>query len=128
MADALTSIALPRTRIHVRVTWLCGIILFLEGYDIAAVGYAIPSLADAWRIPPSAFTQALAAGNVALMFGSICAGLLGDRVGRKPVLMGCVAIFGAFSLLSAFAGSPLQLASLRFLTSLGLGGGLPSTV
>ena len=87
-------------------------ILFLEGYDIAAVGYAIPSLVDAWRVPPSAFTQALTAGNIGLMLGSVIAGYLGDRLGRKPVLIGCVVIFGAFSLISAFAGSPVQLASL----------------
>jgi AAHS family 4-hydroxybenzoate transporter-like MFS transporter len=62
------------------------------------------------------------------MLGSIFAGLLGDRLGRKPVLIGCVAMFGAFSLISVFADSPLQLAGLRFLTGLGLGGGLPTTV
>jgi len=67
---------MPGTRIHVRVA-LCGVILFLEGYDIASVGYAIPSLVDAWRIPPSASTPALTAGNIGLMFGSICAALLG---------------------------------------------------
>jgi len=124
---AIASIAAPRSRIHLRVAWLCGLILFLEGYDIASVGYAIPSLVDAWRVPPSVFTQALTAGNIGLMFGSICAGLLGDRLGRKPVLIGCVVTFGMFSLLPAFVGSPVQLASLRFLAGLGLGGGLPIT-
>ena len=124
---ALTSIAIPGTQTHVRVAWLCGLILFLEGYDIASVGYVIPSLVDTWRIPPWALTQALTAGNIGLMLGSICAGLLGDRLGRKPVLIGCVVTFGMFSLLSAFVGSPMQLASLRFLAGLGLGGGLPIT-
>ena len=87
--------------LHLRVAWLCGVVLFLEGYDIAAVGYAIPSLVDAWRVPATAFTQALTAGNVGLLFGSLCAGLLGDRLGRKLVLISCVAGFGIFSLLSA---------------------------
>jgi hypothetical protein len=39
-------------RPYLRVAWLCGVIVFLEGYDIAAVGYAIPSLVDAWRVAP----------------------------------------------------------------------------
>ena len=93
-------------------------VLFLEGYDIAAVGYAVPSLVDAWHVAPSVFTQALTAGNVGLLLGSLCAGLLGDRLGRKPVLIGCVLAFGIFSLVTAFAGSPLQLAGARFLTGL----------
>src|SRR5215831_2808112 len=115
-------------RPDLRVAWLCGVVLFLEGYDIAAAGYAIPSLVEAWRLAPSAFTQALTAGNVGLLLGSIGAGLLGDQVGRKPMLISCVATFGAFSLLSAFVVSPLQLAGLRFLTGLGLGGGIPLAI
>ena len=69
-------------RLHLRVAWLCGLVLCLEGYDIVAVGYAVPSLVDAWRVPLSGFTQALTAGNVGLLLGSLCAGLLGDRLGR----------------------------------------------
>jgi AAHS family 4-hydroxybenzoate transporter-like MFS transporter len=104
------------------------VVLFLEGYDIAAVGYAIPSLVDAWRVAPAAFTQVLTAGNIGLLLGSLGVGLLGDQLGRKPVLLSCVAAFGVFSLLSAFVGSLLQMASLRFLTGLGLGGGIPLAI
>src|SRR5215469_16761292 len=64
-------------RPYLRVALLCGVVLFLEGYDIAAVGYAIPSLVDAWPVDPSAFTEALAAGNVGLVLGSTGAGLGG---------------------------------------------------
>jgi AAHS family 4-hydroxybenzoate transporter-like MFS transporter len=129
LPEALTVVPEQRIdRVPLRVAWLCGAALFLEGYDIVAVGYAIPSLVDAWQVRPQVFTTALTAGNVGLLFGSLCAGLLGDRLGRKPVLIGCVAVFGIFSLLSALVGSPLQLAGLRFLTGLGLGGGIPLAI
>ena len=111
-----------------RVMVLCGLVLFLDGYDITVVGYAIPSLVDAWSVAPQAFTRALAAGNFGLLLGSLCAGLLGDRLGRKPVLVCSVAAFGFFSLLTAFAASPSQLAGMRFLTGLGLGGGIPVAI
>ena len=126
-AELTASVAIPAKRIDRRVAWLCGAVLFLEGYDIAAVGYAVPSLVDAWKIRPFELTQALTAGNVGLMIGSICAGLLGDRIGRKAVLIACVLTFAGFSFLTAFASSPIQLGALRFLTGLGLGGGLPIT-
>jgi AAHS family 4-hydroxybenzoate transporter-like MFS transporter len=113
---------------HLRGAWLCGAVLFLEGYDIAAVGYAVPSLVDAWKVRPQVFTGVLTAGNLGLLIGSVCAGVLGDRVGRKPVLIGCTVMFGVFSLLSALAGSPSQLGGLRFLTGLGLGGGIPIAI
>jgi AAHS family 4-hydroxybenzoate transporter-like MFS transporter len=118
----------PTNRLRVRVAWLCGLVLFLEGYDIAAVGYAIPSLADAWHVRPSMFTAALTAGNVGLLLGSLGAGLLGDRLGRKLVLIGCVAMFGVFSVLTASVASPSQLVALRLLTGLGLGGGIPLAI
>src|SRR5215471_6976522 len=74
-------------RPYLRATWLCGVVLFLEGYDIAGAGYVVPSLVDVWRVDPSVFTEALAAGNVGLLLGSTGAGLIGDRAGRRPVLI-----------------------------------------
>jgi AAHS family 4-hydroxybenzoate transporter-like MFS transporter len=97
-------------------------------YDIASVGYAVPSLVEVWKVHPQAFTPVLTAGNVGLLLGSLFAGLLGDRLGRKPVLIGCAVVFGLFSLISALAASPLYLAALRFPTGLGLGGGIPLAV
>jgi MFS transporter, AAHS family, 4-hydroxybenzoate transporter len=111
-----------------RAIALCGLVLLLDGYDVAAVGYAIPSLTDAWRVGLPAFTQTLVAGNFGLLLGSLCAGWLGDRLGRKPVITASVAVFGFFSLLSALSGSPSQLARLRFMTGLGLGGGIPVAI
>jgi AAHS family 4-hydroxybenzoate transporter-like MFS transporter len=127
-SKVLTAITKHRELLHLPVGWLCGVVLFLEGYDIAAAGYVIPSLVDAWRMAPSEFTQALTAGNVGLLIGSIGAGLLGDRLGRRPTLICCVTMFGTFSLFSALVSSPAQLAGVRFLTGLGLGGGIPLAI
>ncbi len=63
----LTEVAVPPAKgVHLRVAWLCGAVLFLEAYDIASVGNAVPSLVDAWKLQPAMFTQALTAGNVGL--------------------------------------------------------------
>jgi MFS transporter, AAHS family, 4-hydroxybenzoate transporter len=124
----IQAVAVSSSRARFRVAWLCTAVLLIEGYDIAAVGYVIPSLVDAWRVPPAAFTSALVASNVGLLFGSLIAGLLGDRLGRKPVLIAGVSAFGIFSLVSAFVASPTQLAVARALTGLGLGGGIPLSI
>ena len=128
MADGLTSGRVPADKLHVRVAGLCFLVLFLEGYDITSMSYAIPSLVDAWHVRPPEFTLALTAGSFGLLGGAMVAGLLGDRIGRKPVLIGCTALFGVFSLLTAFSTGIVSLAALRFLTGLGLGGGIPLAI
>jgi AAHS family 4-hydroxybenzoate transporter-like MFS transporter len=118
----LTEVAVPpTTRVHRRVAWLCGAVLFLEAYDAASVGNAVPSLVEAWKLQPAMFTQALTAGNVGMLLGSLGAGLLGDRLRRRPLIIWCVLELGVFSLLSALVRSPLQLEILRLLSGLGLG-------
>jgi MFS transporter, AAHS family, 4-hydroxybenzoate transporter len=121
----LTEVAVPPAKgVHLRVAWLCGAVLFLEAYDIASVGNAVPSLVDAWKLQPAMFTQALTAGNAGLVLGLLGTGLLGDRLRRRPLIICSVLEFGAFSLLSALVHSPLQLVILRLLTGLGLGSAL----
>ena len=95
--QAIQAPATSASSARFRVACLCAAVLLVEGYDIAAVGYVLPLLVDAWRVPPAAFTPALAAGNIGLLLGSLIAGLLGDRFGRKPVMIACVSAFGILS-------------------------------
>ena len=56
------------------------------------------------------------------------AGLLGDRLGRKKVLLGGLLVFGAGSALAAFSGSPVQLITFRALMGLGAAFVMPATL
>lgn len=113
---------------HQRVAFLCFLVLCLEGYDVTALGYATPALIEAWHVRAPQFTTAITAGSIGMLLGSMFAGQLGDRFGRKPVLLGCVAAFGVFSLVTARCTDLESLAVLRTLTCLGLGGGVPLAI
>jgi AAHS family 4-hydroxybenzoate transporter-like MFS transporter len=108
-----------------RTTVLCGLVVLLEGYDLSALGYVVPQLVGAWHTPPVAFTAALTASNLGMFAGAVVCGRLGDRYGRKPVLLGCIGAFGIASLLTAFVTDTTQLALARLATGVGLGGGIP---
>ncbi|MFD5451333.1 MFS transporter [Streptomyces sp. NPDC003470] len=56
------------------------------------------------------------------------AGLLGDRLGRKKVLLGGLAVFGIGSALAAFSGSPGQLVAFRAVMGLGAAFVMPATL
>src|SRR5439155_26040281 len=54
--------------------------------------------------------------SIGIMVGALSAGPIGDRLGRKPLLLASLLIFGLASLFSAFAGSLFTLSVLRFFT------------
>jgi EmrB/QacA subfamily drug resistance transporter len=56
------------------------------------------------------------------------AGVLGDRVGRRRVLMISLVLFGLASLASAYAQDPGQLIAARALMGIGAAGVLPATL
>ncbi len=56
------------------------------------------------------------------------AGVLGDRVGRKRVLLGGMVVFGVGSVLAAFSGSPGELIAFRALMGLGGAFVMPATL
>ncbi|MHC3472534.1 MFS transporter [Streptomyces sp. 7R007] len=56
------------------------------------------------------------------------AGLIGDRVGRKKVLLGGLVVFGIGSALAAESGSPAQLIAFRALMALGAAFVMPATL
>ena len=107
---------------------LCACVLVFEGYDLGAMAFTLPALSESWHLRPVAFTAALTAGSVGLFLGSLVCGWLGDRFGRKPVLMCCVAVFGVMSLLTAMVVNPQWLTVTRFFTGLGIGGGIPASI
>ncbi|HEY2540739.1 MAG TPA: MFS transporter [Stellaceae bacterium] len=131
MAQAPTSAietALENQRLgslQIRVAALCTLVQMCDGYDINTIGWAVPSLIHTWHLPPPAFTIAFLWSSIGIMIGALSAGPIGDRFGRRPLLIMSLAIFGLASLLSAFAGSLLVISALRFFTGLGIGGAFP---
>ena len=110
-----------------RVIAICTLIQMCDGYDVGSIGWAVPPLTHAWNIKPSAFALAFLWSNLGVMAGALLSGPLGDRFGRKPMLMASIAIFGLASLASAFSPSLWFLAATRFFTGLGIAGGFTGT-
>src|SRR5262249_15789822 len=90
--------------LQLRVALFCTLIQICHGYDINSIGWAVPSLKDIWHLPPPAFTTAFLWSSIGILVGALSAGPIGDRVGRKPLLLASLAIFGLASLASAAAG------------------------
>nr|WP_295829513.1 MFS transporter [uncultured Azospirillum sp.] len=118
----------PFSRRQVGIVVLCLCIVLLDGYDTAAIAYIAPSLLTEWGLQRPDLAPVLSAALFGLVVGSLAAGPLSDRVGRRPVLIGAVLVMGAACLASAFAGDLTTLIAWRFVTGIALGAAMPTAL
>jgi MFS transporter, AAHS family, 4-hydroxybenzoate transporter len=107
---------------------LCFLVVAIDGFDTAAIGFIAPALRREWGVTPAQLAPLFGAGLFGLMVGAFVFGPLADKVGRKPVLVATTAFFGAATLVSAFSTSIEMLIALRFVTGIGLGGAMPAAI
>jgi AAHS family 4-hydroxybenzoate transporter-like MFS transporter len=118
----------PFSKFQWMVFALCFLIVLMDGFDTAAIGYIAPSLAKEWGIAKPQLAPVLSAALFGLAIGALSSGPLADWIGRKKVLVAAVALFALACLASSFAASLEQLTALRFVTGLGLGAAMPNAV
>lgn len=116
------------SRLQVTVLVYCLLIVTIDGFDTASVGYLASSLRGQWSMQTANMGKIFGSGMLGLMLGCFLFGPVADRIGRKKVLVASVVFFGCGSVASAFAQSPEQMAVLRLLTGLGLGGAMPNVI
>lgn len=114
-------------RLQKLVVFLGFCIIALEGFDLTIMGFVVPVLKQQWHIGNRALSVALSAAQVGLVFGSLAAGPLADRFGRKVVLLVSIAAFGLCTLVSATANDLSHLILFRLLTGLAIGSVVPNT-
>ncbi|NMM88369.1 hypothetical protein B2J88_29140 [Rhodococcus sp. SRB_17] len=114
------------SKLQIRVILLCGLAAMAEGYDIISISLAVLPITDDWGITGTESGLLFSAGLVGMAVGSIALGPVGDRYGRRPLLVASLLIITLGMALSAVAGDVTQLALLRLLTGLGMGGIIPS--
>lgn len=109
--------------LQLRVAVLCTLVQICDGYDLNSVAWAVPSLIKSWHLAPPIFATAFLWSSIGILVGALSAGPLGDRFGRRPLLIGSLTIFGIASFLTATADSLFMLTVWRFFTGIGIGGG-----
>lgn len=110
------------------VVTLCGLVLFIDGFDTQAMSYILPLLAKDWAIPASMMGAIFSSTLVGLMVGYLALSPLSDKFGHRRVILISTFFFGLCTLLTVMATNVPELLVLRFLTGLGLGAAAPGAI
>jgi AAHS family 4-hydroxybenzoate transporter-like MFS transporter len=120
--------AQPVSFLQKRLLALCFLVIAIDGFDTAIVGFIAPAIRAEWQLPVTRLGPLFAAGLFGLMLGAFAVGPLADRHGRKTLLVASMIVFGAASLASSYSDGLTALIAWRFVTGLGLGGAMPMTI
>ena len=98
--------------------WALGAVMLAVlavGLDITVLSVALPTLSGALKAPESDLQWFSSAYTIVLAAMMLPAGLLGDRYGRKKVILGSLALFAVGSLACAYSRSPAEFIAARIL-------------
>jgi AAHS family 4-hydroxybenzoate transporter-like MFS transporter len=100
----------------------------LDGYDIFVPGFIAPALIKQWHVNPAELGSMFGIGMIGIILGAPLFGWLGDRYGRKRMIVLCSVFYGLVSLLSLAATSMTQFTAMRFIIGIGIGGLIPNAI
>lgn len=124
--ESLSETHLPRRVLGIAA--IGGAAVVFDGYDLQSLAYGLPRIVGEWHISPVRAGLLASFTFIGLFIGAVGLGAVGDRWGRRRMLVLGVTVFALFMGTAGFAQDYTQFAVLRFIASIGMGGVLPGTI
>lgn len=105
---------------------ICILLIMLDGFDVLVMAFTASAVAAEWKLNGAQLGVLFSAGLIGMALGSLFLAPVADRRGRQPVIVLCLVVVSVGMLLSAAARSYVELAALRAMTGVGIGGMLAS--
>jgi putative MFS transporter len=112
---------LPLSRPHYALLLIGGLGYTFDGMDAAVVAFLLPSAQTAWQLTNGQLGLIGSATPFGYLIGATLAGLLGDRIGRRRVMMYALAFYALFTVVAAFAPNYPFFVGARILCGVGTG-------
>lgn len=122
-----------RTPVAASSTWitvLCWLTVVFEGFDIVALGAAIPTITNTGYLglTVASLNLVVTFSLVGVGLGAALIGPLSDRFGRRIPLILCVLGFSIFTFIFPHMPNEWFMLVARFIAGLGLGGCMPIAI
>jgi len=112
---------------QILVIGLCVLLNGLDGFDVLSISFASPGISADWGVDRAALGIILSMELIGMSVGSIALGLAADKIGRRPVMVASLLVMAIGMAAAAMSTDILMLATIRFLTGIGIGGMLATT-
>jgi putative MFS transporter len=112
----------PFTREHVKSCLALFVVFVIDAWESMVIVYAGGSIQRDFHLSPLALGNLIGAIFVGMAAGALLWGRVGNALGRKRCLAWSMGLYGAASLLSAYATGYASLYALRLLAGLAAGG------
>lgn len=119
--------AAPMRALQIVVVALCIALNALDGFDVLAISFAAPGIAEEWGVDRATLGIVLSMELLGMAAGSVLIGNVADRIGRRPTILSCLVVMALGMYAAMHADSVTTLSVVRFLTGIGIGGMLSST-
>src|SRR5438105_337651 len=102
------------TRFHAVVLFWCAMAIIFDGYDLAIVGIALPSIMKEMGIDATRAGFMVSSALFGMMFGNVIFGAVSDRIGKRLVIVLCIALFSLCTAAAGMTAHPVTFSILRF--------------
>src|SRR3954451_5092492 len=113
---------------HARLLFWSFLAMMADGFDMSVLASAAPSLSREWHVTSQHLGIAFSASLMGILLGAPLLGTLGDRAGRKLTVVLSLFIIGLATLMVVGTSSITELAVLRAIAGIGLGGLMPNLI
>ncbi len=113
---------LPLNRRHWLVFAVCSVGFVFDALDFQIMALSAPTIAKEWSIDPKTLGLVLSSTAVGMILGSYVFGVIGDWIGRRAGFQLSILLFAVFSGVAALTRNPVELAVIRLITGIGIGG------
>ncbi|MEC7370153.1 MAG: MFS transporter [Pseudomonadota bacterium] len=117
----------PMAWMQIIVVMMCILLNALDGFDVLSIAFASPGIAQEFGINRAVLGVVLSMELMGMAVGSVILGNVADKIGRRPIILFCLAVMAMGMYFASGAQSVNELSVHRFYTGLAIGGMLATT-